>query len=87
MRRSTSLRRALAAGALGLLLLAGCGRGIHRADSAPPAAPPTVPASAVTVQGGGAPGNLDNQLKSVDGLLDDLDNQVNSDGQTPPDAD
>ena len=85
------MRRAIALAVLCAVLLAGCGRGAHRTGSGAQPAPATTSTATsppvVKVENSAPGGSVDTQLKSVDDLLNELDNQVNTDGQTAPDAD
>ncbi|OLB75357.1 MAG: hypothetical protein AUI14_21230 [Actinobacteria bacterium 13_2_20CM_2_71_6] len=94
------MAKVLAVGALCAVLLTGCGRGTDRraGHDTSPATPPatstttgTAGGGAGTGTGGGTTGtgptSADPQISSVDGLLTDLDNQVNSDSQPAQDAD
>jgi hypothetical protein len=89
------MRTTVAIGVVCAVLLTGCGR---RARHDVPAAPPVTSTSGtVTTDTGtsntGTGGtsatdsNVDSQIVSTDGLLRELDDQVNSDAQPAQDAD
>jgi hypothetical protein len=89
-----AIGKLVAIGVVCAVLLTGCGR---RAKHDVPAAPPvTSTTSTVTTDtgtsttgtdGGATNSDVDGQIASTDGLLTDLDDQVNSDAQPAQDAD
>ena len=81
------------AGLTGLLLISGCGGGDRRGNQSPNAGQATTaPASADAVAGSAAGGGagatgVDEPLKEVDDLINQLDDQVNSDNRAARDSD
>lgn len=94
------MKRALAIAVLCTVLLTGCGRAAKRAQDQPPAPPVTNSTTATTDNGVGSGGTgkntatggtsgsaADGQIATTDGLLGQLDSQVNADAQPAQDAD
>ena len=92
MRRAIATTVAL--GGLCVALLTGCGRAADRRTPPAPPVPATTTATTNTVANGVGSGgtgktahSADDQIASTDGLLGELDTQVNTDAQPAQDAD
>ena len=92
MRRAIATSVAL--GALCAVLLSGCGRAADRRTPPVPPVPASSTATTDTVANGVGSGgtgrsahSADDQIASTDGLLGELDTQVNTDAQPAQDAD
>jgi hypothetical protein len=82
----------VAIGAICAVLLTGCARRTgHNLPAAPPVPSTTAGTSGTGTSGTGGTGttttNVDSQIASTDGLLRQLDDQVDSDAQPARDAD
>lgn len=90
-----ALATAVALGTLCAVLLTGCGRAERRAahDTPVPPVTSTTTTGSTTANGVGSGGtgktasDADTDISDTDGLLNQLDSQVNADGQPAQDAD
>ena len=88
-----ALATAVALGTLCAVLLTGCGRAERRAAHDTPVPPVTTTTGGTTANGVGSGGtgktasDADTDISTTDGLLNQLDTQVNADGQPAQDAD
>lgn len=92
------MKRALAIAVLCTVVLTGCGRAAKRTEPQPAAPPPATTATTdngvgsggtgkTAVTGGTSGSAADGQIATTDGLLNQLDNQVDADAQPAQDAD
>jgi hypothetical protein len=89
MKRAVAVTAVLAA--VCAVLLAGCRNRIDQAGSGPAPAPASTSTTNAPAPAAGSgktsSGDVDTDLSTVDGLLGQLDDEVNKADQTPPDAD